>query len=115
MKLQSPMSLPRAAPRSNTNSASSALEPLWLEWLALGGMLVFAAWLMGARGVWGLLLRSDPTGITLIIVVLFCAATPWCGARSRKGDEATVACFTVLPDGSLTNANTLPKKLVQRL
>jgi hypothetical protein len=34
---------------------------------------------------------------------------------ARKGDEATVARFTLLPDGSVTNANTLPKSLVQRL
>jgi MotA/TolQ/ExbB proton channel family len=58
-------------------------EPLWLEWLALGGLLAFATWLLGARGVWGLLLRSDPTGITLVIIVLFAASTLWCGARSR--------------------------------
>jgi hypothetical protein len=58
-------------------------EPLWLEWLALGGVLAFATWLLGVRGVWGLLLRSDPTGITLIIIVLFLAATLWCGARAR--------------------------------
>jgi hypothetical protein len=81
MKLQNPMSLPRATPRTNT---PPALEPIWLEWLALGGMLVFATWLMGARGVWGLLLSSDPTGITLIIIVVFSAATLWCGARSRE-------------------------------
>ena len=34
---------------------------------------------------------------------------------ARKGDEATAARFTVLPDGSVSNVNTLPKKLVQRL
>ena len=34
---------------------------------------------------------------------------------ARKGDEATLARFTVLPDGSVANVNTLPKKLVQRL
>ena len=34
---------------------------------------------------------------------------------ARKGDEATAVRFTVLPDGTVTNANTLPKKLVQRL
>lgn len=34
---------------------------------------------------------------------------------ARKGDEATAARFTVLPDGAVTNANTLPKKLVQGL
>ena len=34
---------------------------------------------------------------------------------ARKGDEATAARFTVLPDGSVANINTLPKSLVQRL
>ena len=31
-------------------------EPLWFEWLALGGLLLFGTWLLGVRGVWGLLL-----------------------------------------------------------
>jgi hypothetical protein len=34
---------------------------------------------------------------------------------ARKGDEATAARFTVLPDGAVVNVNTLPKTLVQRL
>jgi hypothetical protein len=34
---------------------------------------------------------------------------------AKKGDEATAARFTVLPDGSVTNVNTLAKSLVQRL
>lgn len=33
---------------------------------------------------------------------------------ARKGDELTVARFTVLPDGSVTNVNTLSKKLVKQ-
>lgn len=33
----------------------------------------------------------------------------------RKGDEATAARFTVLPDGGVVNVNTLPKSLVERL
>ncbi len=40
--------------------AAALDEPLWLEWLALGGVLVFSTWLLGVRGVWALLLRSDP-------------------------------------------------------
>lgn len=32
----------------------------------------------------------------------------------RKGDEATAVRFSVLPDGSVANVNTLPKTLVQR-
>ncbi|MGY0194987.1 hypothetical protein ACWA7J_07930 [Leptothrix sp. BB-4] len=61
-----------------------AIEPIWLEWLTLGGLLVFATWLLGMRGVWGLLLRSDPTGLTLVIIVVFAGSTLWCGARSRE-------------------------------
>lgn len=34
---------------------------------------------------------------------------------ARKGDEATAARFTVLPDGAIANVNTLAKTLVQRL
>ena len=34
---------------------------------------------------------------------------------ARKGDEGTLARFTILPDGSVGNINTLPKSLVQRL
>lgn len=34
---------------------------------------------------------------------------------ARKGDEATALRFTILPDGSVANINTLPKTLVQQL
>jgi hypothetical protein len=34
---------------------------------------------------------------------------------ARKGDETTAVRFTVLPDGSVGNINTLPKTLVQKL
>ena len=60
------------------------LEPLWLEWLTLGGLLVFGSWLLGGRGVWALLLTSDPTGLTLVIIVVFTCATLWSGARARE-------------------------------
>lgn len=60
------------------------LEPIWLEWFALAGMLAFATWLLGGRGVWALLLHSDPTGLTLVIIVIFVAATLWCGTRARE-------------------------------
>jgi len=59
-------------------------EPLWMEWLTLGALLVFATWLLGVRGVWQLLLASDPTGLTLVIIVVFVVATLWCGSRSRE-------------------------------
>ncbi len=68
----------QSAPRSTLD------EPLWLEWATLGGLFLFAGWLLGIRGVWGLLFRSDPTGITLVIILLFVAATFWCGQRARE-------------------------------
>jgi hypothetical protein len=66
---------PRGAP---------AFEPIWLEWAALAGLFAFATWLLGGRGVWGLLLASDPTGLTLVIIVVFATATIWCGVRARE-------------------------------
>ena len=63
---------------------AAALEPIWLEWGALAGMFAFAAWLLGGRGVWALLLSSDPTGLTLVIIVVFTASTLWCGMRARE-------------------------------
>src|SRR6185436_16523931 len=61
-----------------------APEPLWLEWLTLVGGLAFCTWLLGVRGVWGLLLGADPTGLTLVITVVFLCSTLWCGQRSRE-------------------------------
>jgi hypothetical protein len=68
------------APRALHTTA----EPLWLEWLTLGGLLLFASWLLGGRGVWAMLLSSDPTGLTLVIIVVFVTGTLWAGARSRE-------------------------------
>jgi len=71
----------RAPPRRATEPV---IEPLWFEWLALGGLLAFGCWLLGVRGVWSLLLRADPTGITLVIIVVFVTGTLWAGARARE-------------------------------
>jgi len=60
------------------------VEPLWFEWLVLVGLFVFATWLLGIQGVWHLLISSDPTGITLVIIIVFSVATLWCGVRSRE-------------------------------
>jgi hypothetical protein len=60
------------------------IEPILFEWFTLVGMFVFAGWLLGIRGVWTLLLQSDPTGITMVIIIIFCIATIWCGTRSRE-------------------------------
>lgn len=59
-------------------------EPIWFEWMVLVGLFIFATWLLGIQGVWQLLLTSDSTGITLLIMVVFCVSTLWCGVRSRE-------------------------------
>ena len=94
--------LPLAPPA--VHRRQSVVEPLWLEWASLGGLLLFAAWLLGVRGVWGLLLRSDPTGITLVIIVLFGCATLWCGARSRELQMQRRALHDAKPSSNLVAA-----------
>lgn len=83
--------LPWARRGVSSRDAAAQAEPLWLEWAALAGILAFATWLLGGRGVWGLLLRSDPTGLTLVIIVVFLASTLWCGARSRELQQQRAA------------------------
>jgi MotA/TolQ/ExbB proton channel family len=59
------------------------------------GLLAFGSWLLGTRGVWGLLLSSDPTGITAVIIVVFVGATCWCGSRAielAKQHKALLNC-----------------------
>jgi len=81
-----PAAIDRLARGDTAASPARALvpEPLWLEWLTLAGLLLFGAWLLGLRGVWGLLLSSDPTGLTAVIIVVFAAGSLWAGARSRE-------------------------------
>ena len=62
--------------------------------------------------------NGQPVEVTVSIIkvnpraeVVFYGQVP----LARKGDEATAVRFTVLPDGTVANVNTLPKTLVQRL
>ena len=84
-------------PARRHGSTATPSEPLWFEWLALAGLFVFAAWLLGARGVWSLLLHSDPTGITFVIIVVFVVATLWCGVRARELARERSAADAQLP------------------
>ncbi len=36
-----------AAPAKRLSDSTLAIEPIWLEWLTLGGMLAFGGWLLG--------------------------------------------------------------------
>ena len=79
------------------DSPGAPAEPLWFEWLALAGLFVFAAWLLGARGVWSLLFNSDPTGITFVILIVFAVATLWSGIRALELTRERSAAEARLP------------------
>ena len=70
--------------RLKSNNPHWDVEPLWFEWLVLVGLFIFSTWLLGVQGVWQLLISSDPTGITLIIIIVFAVSTLWCGVRSKE-------------------------------
>jgi len=95
-----------AAPRQQP--ALRADEPLWLEWLTLAGLFVFAAWLLGMRGVWALLLGSDPTGITFVIIVVFTGATLWSGRRARVLQQQRHLALQALRAGVASAARAAP-------
>ena len=46
-------------------------QGLFLLWLSFMGLLVFAASVMGHHGLWQRLVQADPTGLTIVIVLLF--------------------------------------------
>lgn len=57
-------------------------QGLFLLWLAFMGLLLFAAVLMWQRGLWYQLVQADPTGLTIVIVLLFTGASLWVGHRA---------------------------------
>jgi hypothetical protein len=79
------------ATNSKADKRLRVSEPIWFEWLMLVGMLAFGSWLLGTRGVWGLLISSDPTGITAVIILIFVGSTIWCGARALELNRQTEA------------------------
>lgn len=57
-------------------------QGLFLLWLSLMGLLLFAASVMAHHGLWHQLVQADPTGLTLVIVALFTGCSIWVGLRS---------------------------------
>lgn len=82
--------LVRRLPGAARPSLSLEQQPqgLFLLWLAWMGLLWLGAALLWQHGVWHRLLRADPTGLTLVIVLLFGACSLWAGRRAwRLGQE----------------------------
>ncbi|RJF96269.1 hypothetical protein D3871_17575 [Noviherbaspirillum saxi] len=66
---------------------AAGLEPpfiLYLHWLSYAGLLLFSAYLLWLHDVWATLVKADPTGITLLILLIFGASTMWCGMRAHR-------------------------------
>ena len=59
-------------------------QGLFLFWLTYMGVLVFGAVLMWQQGLWHRLVQADPTGLTLVIVLLFVVCSLWVGQRSWR-------------------------------
>ncbi len=55
---------------------------LLLRWLLLAGLMLFAGWVLWDHGLLQRILLSDPTRISLIIGLLFLAASGHCALRS---------------------------------
>jgi hypothetical protein len=60
----------------------SEADRLFMQWLCFVGVLLFAAYLCWRANIWGILVAADPTGITLMIIAVFCASTVWVGLRA---------------------------------
>ena len=60
---------------------------LLTHWLAYAGVLLFAAALLWRHDVWRMLVEADPTFLTVIILLIFCASTVWCGMRAARLDR----------------------------
>ncbi len=57
-------------------------QGLFLLWAAYAGLLAAAVIVLYQLGVWAILLKADPTGLTVAILLLFAACTAWAGARA---------------------------------
>ena len=55
-----------------------------MQWLCFAGLLLFAAYLCWKANIWGILVNADPTGITMMIVVVFVISSLWVGSRAWK-------------------------------
>lgn len=55
---------------------------LFLVWLAYAGVLSFGGSMLVSRGALQRLIDADPTGLTLVILLVFAGSTAWCGWRA---------------------------------
>ena len=62
---------------------SASADTLFWAWALHAGVMLFLAWWMQRMGLWVELVRGDPSGISVGIVVLSVISTVWIGRRAR--------------------------------
>lgn len=74
----------RAASAAGWQLAAGATARLFWAWALSAGVLLFGAVWAWRHGWWQRLVDSDPSGISVAIVVLTLVVTAWCGVRLRR-------------------------------
>lgn len=59
-------------------------DALFWAWALHAGLMLFAAWWLQRLGLWAELVRGDPSGISVGIVVLSVCVTLWAGRRAWR-------------------------------
>ena len=67
---------------SATGHVSYPVHALLLQWLIFASVLIFALWLVWEYRLAQEIIRTDPTGLSLIITAIFFGGTVHCGLRS---------------------------------
>lgn len=70
-------------PRADATVATLAQRLFW-GWAVAAGLALFIAWWLQLQGAWRELVRGDPSGISVGIVVLSVLVTGWCGLRAWR-------------------------------
>lgn len=99
--------LMRRLPVLGRPSLSLEQEPqgLFLLWLSFMGLLVFGATLMWQHGLWHRLVQADPTGLTIVIVLLFMGCSVWAGLRCHALGQQWQALQSDAPMASITHTS----------
>lgn len=71
----------RPIARSAARTAVSA-DTLFWAWALHAGVVVFLAWWMWRLGLWGELVRADPSGLSIAIVAMSITCSAWIGRRA---------------------------------
>lgn len=78
--------------RPSAPGVTASAEWLFWAWALHAGVVLFLGWWLWRLGLWGELVRADPTGISVAIVAMSVACTAWIGRRAwwlaRESDPA---------------------------